>query len=86
MIEPNEVLLACWLGIPKLVWFNRLKNSLRNCNRVRSVKPKFLVTPRSHCQKLGARKALRPKLPKGASEVGNVKTLPGCPIGGPKCC
>ena len=55
-------------GATKFVWFRRLKNSDRNCSAMpsRAGMRKFLLTPRSHCQKFGVRKAFRPTLPNGA--------------------
>src|SRR5689334_8158549 len=69
---PNAALVMSVVGGPKFVWFRRLKNSDRNCKAMpsRAGILKFLLMPRSHCQKFGPRNEFRPTLPNGALAAG----------------
>src|SRR5215471_4823007 len=74
-IVPNDAVVISALGPPKLVWFKMLKNSDRNWTAIpsRAGMRNRLLTPISHCQKLGPVNALRPTLPNGATDVGMPK-------------
>jgi len=51
-------------GVPKLALLNRLKNSARNCNRLSSVKWKFLMTDRLKVATPGEVRVFLPSVPK----------------------
>src|SRR3954451_5217583 len=94
-IVPNAALVISAFGATKFVWFKTLKNSDRNCSAIpsRAGMRKFLLTPRSHCQKFGVRNAFRPTLPKGAFAGGianaalfqywSIRAGPLVPVGSP---
>src|SRR5262249_5896843 len=50
-------------GGPRFVWFNRLKNSVLNCNRTRSVSAVFFSKDTSTVCSPGPRSVPRPTLP-----------------------
>src|SRR5437870_3359049 len=54
---------ATGFGVPKLVWFRALKNSVRNCRLVFSDTPTFFNNDRSRLARPGPRNVPRPKFP-----------------------
>ena len=68
VINPAEGLTAplektVAFGVPKLVWFSRLKNSARNCRLIRSVMAVVLNSEASTSAKPGPLYTPRPKFP-----------------------
>src|SRR5260370_17835991 len=61
---PGSAINAGRNGLAKLGWLRMLKNSARNCAFSFSVIAVFLYSARSHCLKVGPRRASRPRLPK----------------------